>query len=261
MNLIQYVETIEVVIDSISKEKFYFGEQPSLREKIIIYCLSNPTALSKAPSGKGPVNSTARAKAYIVLVAKGNEVINRYPVNFMEQHHHFPNPLEINRVIDWPKCYIEVAETTGLVVNEVFLLTFYCMDRRRPAPKSISLCTEVIEVKTTPATQLRYFMPDNENLRNKVIHHIEYCWDAVQKSPSNASFVNNTAKQKTYLTIFSEGVEIIKQMPLVNLAVGSFEGWKFPFSFKMDLSKSFFEIPDTADLVENEAYVLFFFYF
>ncbi len=258
MNLIQYIETIEVLVDSASKTRFYLGEQPTLRNKNIVYCLQNSTSVSKSPSGRSLVNGTVMFKAFLVLVSKGKEVINKYPLNYLINSHHFPSPLEINRVIDWPKSFIEITDTTGLVADEAFILTMYCSKTNVQAPRGIGLNTEVIEVKTTPATLRQYYLPDHENLQDKVIHHLEYAWSTeLTKTPSNASLVNATVKAKTYLTMVSGGRDIVKRLPLHNLNVASFGGWKSPLSFKPDLSKSFFEIPDTGDLVADEVFLLF----
>lgn len=260
MNLIQYVETVEVPTDNTSKLRFYFNEYPNLRNKNVIniytYMSHN---VSHSPLGKPLVNSTVFNNSFLVLSINNNESINRFPL-YQFTGFIYTIPLLINSVIDWSKSYIEISSTASLSASETFLFTIYCSDIPTKVPVGYGLNIEILEVKTTPATITKFMLPDNENLADKIIHSIEYVGESITNTPSGGSVVSQTVKKKSYLTISSKGNEIIKKVPLYDLDPYFFKGIKFVFSFIPDLPKCYIECVDITDLIEDNVYMLYLFF-
>jgi len=261
MKLIDYVETVEVPTDSASKLRFYFGEQPTLRDKRIIniytYLVAN---VSKAPSGKALANDAVINRSFLVLVSKNSEVINRLPLYQLTGKVYYTRPLVIDRTVEWPKSYIELSAKDA-TATETFLFNFYCADKvPKRIPSGSGLNVEIVEVKTTPATIQKFMLPDHENLRGKTIHSIEYINSLVGAGPSGSTVVNATSKIKSYLTMISGGNDIIRKLPIYDLDPSNYNGLRFPFSFNPDLPKCYVECVDTANLVADQVYIFYFYY-
>ena len=54
--------------------------------------------------------------------------------------------------------------------------------------------------------------------------------------------------------------DILKQIPLLDLQPHQWGGMRLPLSFTPDLPNCFVECTDTGDLVADEVYMLYFFY-
>jgi len=256
MKLINYIQTVEVPTNSTTKTKFYFQEQPLLRKKRILYMNAwFLTYISKSPSGLALISSAVFYKSFLVLVSKNKEVINRIPLNHLIiGYSGNRGPLLIDHIIDFPKSYIEVGSIANLDANATFLFTFYCNDIIKELPEYRNMNIENIEVKTTPATLHKFFFPDNENLRNKRIQFIEYAHDNISMTPGGYDVVNDTVKEKSFLTIVSKGQEIIRKIP-VNFLLPLYEVHKIPLdSVEIDFPDSYVEIPDTTNTVADQRY-------
>lgn len=262
MNLIEYVETVEVATDNTSKLRFYFSEYPNLRDKNVINIYTYRVyKVSKSPMGKTLVNNAVFYNSFLVLSSKNNEVINRIPLYRITGETYYTMDLIINRFIDWPKSYVEISNTDSLSASETFLFTIYCSDMQKKIPKISGLNIEILEVKTTPTTITKFMFPDNDNLKNKIIHRIEFVTTALTtKTPSNGIIVSGTVKEKSYLTISSKGDEILKRIPLRDFDPYDYFGFKFLFSLIPDLPKCYVECADTTDLVEDEIYMFHLFF-
>lgn len=263
MKLIQYVETIEVVFSSITQQRFYFCQRPSLEDKTLIYFLVNDASVTHSPENREVVQSTIRMKAYVVLVSKDKEIINRYPLRYFESSHTMPNPILVNKIIDWEKSYVELSNLdwfAGLEENRAFIFTLYCSEKARPVFKGVGLNIETVEVRTKPAILNKYYLPDIDNLRGKIINNIESTWYSVLKTPSGLNLANMYVLGKSYLTMVTGDNEKIRRLPLENLNMAGYEGWKPFFDIIPDFPKSYIEIPNIEETSEDEAYLLFFYY-
>ena len=263
MKLIKYVETVEVKTNSTTKTKFYFGEQPILRNKRVLYIHAWQVAnVAESPSDLAVVNNTVFHKSFLVLVSKNKEIINRIPLDQLMAIYNTQNVLLLDLIINFPKSYIEIGSIASLNASETFLFTFYCNDRIEEIPEYRGINVENIEVKTTPNTIQKFHLPDHENLSGKKIQFIEYINSSVATTPGGDSLVNTTVRDKSYLTIASKGQEIIKKIPLYPLRSQVIDGFKIPIdNIEIDFPNSYFEIPDTADTVADEKFFLNVYYY
>ncbi|MBA7514352.1 hypothetical protein ES705_06380 [subsurface metagenome] len=262
MNLIECVETVEVPTDNTSKLRFYFSEYPNIRDKNVINIYTyRVLKVSKSPMGKALVNNTVFYNSFLVLSSKNNEVINRIPLYRITGETYYTMNLIINHVIDWPKSYVEISNNSSLSASETFLFSIYCSDIPKKIPKISGLNVEILEVKTTPTTITKFMFPDNDNLRNKIIHRIEHVTLVAPKTPSDGTIVNGTVKEKSYLTVSSKGDEILKRIPLRDFDPYNYFGFEFVFSFIPDLPKCYVECVDTTDLVEDQVYMFYLFFY
>ncbi len=126
-NKVQNLENVEVILDSTTKQKFYFGDIERLRgQKIKHIDIPSETEVPVSPLGKDVVNNTVYAKSFLVLVNKSQEKINRLPLKSLNPFQTYGKRLAIDDlVIDWPKSYIEVGSIPGIVANEVFFVNIY----------------------------------------------------------------------------------------------------------------------------------------
>ncbi len=260
MDLIQYVETIEVPITSITQQRFYFGKRETLQDKIVVYCILNDgNDVSYSFNGRYPITGLVRFKAFLVLVSNDNVIINHYPLEYMINDYHMPIPVEINRIIDWEKSYVEVSNTDDLVLNSAIIFTFYCAEKLTPVPRGAGLNIEPVEIITTPASLLKYKLPDNERLKGKRIHHLGAITYNLTKTPSGYDRASDQTAF-AFLTIVSNGNEIIRRLPLNHYQLQSFNGWKPIYDIIPDLPNSYIELPTNEYNVAGEAFTLFFHY-
>lgn len=259
MKLIKYAETVEVKTNSTTKRKFYFEEQPSLRNTRILYIDTwMAGVVSESPSDLALVNNTVFYKSFLVLVSKGKEIINRIPLFHLTVGFQKYERILLDLVVEFPKSYIEIGSIASLSATETFLFTFYYHDRVKEVPEYSGINIENIEVKTTPATIQRFYFPDHENLRGKRIQFLEYVQDnTVSMTPGGDSFVNSTVRKKTYLTLAEKGQEKIRKIPLYSIMPYNYNGFKIPLdNIEIDFPNSYFEVPDTADTVAGEKFFL-----
>ncbi len=259
-------ETVEIKINSTNQTKFYFPELPNLRDKLIeridTYYVSS---ISESPEDRALCNNTVMFKAFLVLVSKGNEVINRIPLNNILITATLFNSFPLNLVIDYTKSYIEIANTASLSASESFIFTFYFNEREfiQPIRPGSLMKIENIEILTSPTSIRRFHFPDNENLRNKIIKVIIYP-DSISTvlTPGGDSLVNITVFKKSYLVLVSRNKEIINKIPLYTLQKNRYDENRVAFNnIEIDFVKSYIEVSDTADLVATEKFFLNIFYF
>lgn len=263
MKLIKYVETVEVKTNSTTKTKFYFGEQPVLRNKRILYIETfNVGIVSESPSDLAVINGTVINKSFLVLVSKNSEVINRIPLLHLIPGTQSDHHILIDLIVDFPKSYVEVGSIASLNASETFLFTFYCNNVLEEIPEYRGVNVENIEVKTTPNSIHKFSFPDHENLRGKKIQFIDMLNTGVTMTPSGDSLINATVRKKSYLTIATKGQEIIRKIPVVSIRSANLYGFRIPFdNIEIDFPNSYFEIPDTADTVADEVFFLNIYYY
>jgi len=258
MKLIKYIETVEVPTNSTTKTKFYFPELPNLRNKRILYI--NPIRNSEAqrgPSDLAVVSQTIFCKSFLVLAAKNKEIINRIPLQNLLLIGKESFDLLFDLIIDFPKSYIEVGSTAGLVATETFLFTFYSNEQIKDEPEYRGINVENIEVETTPTTIHKFYFPDHENLRGKRIQFIEYINPIVTKTPSGDNLVNATSKGRSFLTLSEKGQEIVRKIPIYNILAGSLNSFRIALdNIEIDFPNSYFEVSNKDTLVAGEKYFL-----
>ncbi len=265
MKLIDYIESVELKTDDTNKLRFYFGEQPTLRGRRVMYALHYNSPSFLTPTGRSSLGTVVN-ESFLVLVSKNREAINRYPLRYLDGSSLGllrTTPIEINRIIDWSKSYIELPDNTNLAADESFYFTFLCADRYVDPPQGVGLNIEVIEVKTNPITVTKFAFPDHENLRNKRIAKIEFLWDTtnIQLAPSGADTVNGTVRNKSVLTMVEKGNEVIRKIPLEIIECAFMYGKNINLDLVPDLSKCYVEISNTTGLVADEAYVFLLYYY
>jgi len=258
MKLIKYAETVEVPTNSTTKTKFYFKEQPNLRNKRIFFIdATYRDDASKSPSGLTPVSDTIFWKSFLVLVSKNKEIVNRIPIVQFWPTTQLVTHTFLDLIIDFPKSYIEVGSTAGLDANGTFLFIFYGNDVIKEMPEYRGINIENIEVETTPATIRKFHFPDHENLRNKKIQFIELSHYNLTMLPSGGPLANGNVEFKSYLTIASHGQEIIRKLPIRLLRSLSYYNYKINFdSIEIDLPNSYIEVADTEHTVAGEKFFL-----
>jgi len=258
MKLIKYVETVEVPTNSTTKTKFYFQEQPNLRNKRILYIdVFTTSYVTQSPSNKNLVNDTVISKSFLVLVSKNKEIVNRIPLRRLFPVFQFEHRIFFDLIVDFPKSYIEIGSIASLSATETFLFSFYCHDQVKNIHEYRGINIENIEVKTTPATLQKFYFPDHENLKGKKIQFIEYIYSAYGITPSGDSIVNATVEKKSYMTLSQKGQEIIKKIPIYPMVSTNFAGYLMPFdNLEIDFPNSYFEISNTNDTVAGEIFFL-----
>jgi len=263
MKLIKYAESVEVPTNSTTKTKFYFQEQPTLRNKRILYISSyTNNQITKSPSNLNIITPEVFYRSFLVLASKNKEIINRIPMIQFWLFYAGINSLLFDLIIDFPKSYIEISSTEGLNTNETFLFTFYYNDQIKEAPEYRGINIENIEVETTPATIQKFYFPDHENLRGKNIQYMEYVHSYVGKSSSGDNLVNTNMREKSYLTVASKRNEIIRKMPIYALRSEVVEGFRIPFdNIEIDLPNTYFEVPNTDDIIAGQKYLMNFYFY
>jgi len=258
MKLIKYVETIEVPTNSTTKTKFYFKEQPNLRNKRILHIHAMKAMyITHSPSNLPLVNSAVFNNAFLVLVSKGKEIINRIPLVILVPLYHGLGAVLFDLIIDFPRSYIEIPSIANLSAEETFLFTFYCNDQVKKEPEYRSINIENIEVVTTPTTIQKFYFPDHENLRGKRIQFIEFIHADVNKTPSYDDVVNNNVIKRGYITLSEKGQEIIRQLPIYNIILNNVDGYRIPFdNIEIDFPNSYFYVSDTINNIAGEKFFL-----
>jgi len=258
MKLIKYIETVEVHTNSTTKTKFYFPELPNLRNKKILFIDAlYRTNVTKSPSGLEIIADTIFYKSFLVLVSKNKEIVNRTPLLQLGPETQLVTHTFFDLIIDFPKSYIEIGSTAGLVATETFLFVFYCHDTIKETPEYRGINVENIQVETTPATIQKFYFPDHENLRNKRIQFMELIHDNVSLLPSGDSRVNSISEAKSFLTIASHGQEIIRKLPLKLMRSLAFYNYKINFdTIEIDFPNSYIEIADTTNTVAGQKFFL-----
>jgi len=264
MKTIDYIDFVELKTDNTTKSRFYFGEQPTLRDRRVIHLLHHNSGAFITPLGRQPLGTVVN-DCYLVLASKGREAIYRYPLKYFDSASAPLGqilPIEINREIDWPKSYVECVDPTQLASDESFYFTFLCSERQKGTFAGVGLNIEAIEIKTTPATVTKFAFPDHENLSGKRIAKIETIQDVnITLSPSKYTMVNTTVFDKTVLTMISKGNEVIRKIPAKILNCGYPFEKNIPLDFIPDLPNCILEIPNTTGLVADEVYVFLMYYF
>lgn len=256
------VEYIEIQLTN-AKKRYYFDYYPILESNKIIY-LETVTQLSGslalALSGRQFINDTARADAYIVLVNKGSELINRLPLsNLRTLRTHFPI---INKIIDWQKSYIEFSSTSNIVTTEsiIFAAYYESTEQKEELPDNIALNVELVDLPIKNVNQTRFYFSEVLKLKNKKIRFIDYL--AQVDSPNNYDSVGNIY-QKAYLTLRDKnGKEIVSSLYLnfINYYSASSPNYINFNDSVIDFDKSFVDVVNTTSLVLNTAFVFNFHY-
>jgi len=259
MKRITNCETVEIKTTNTSTTKFYFDEYPNLRGKVIrrvdVHIVDD---LTHSPTYRPVINNLVRNKSFLVLVSQGRDVVNR--VHFLKLCPHLNGglPILLNLVIDFPKSYIEVGTIADLAAAESFVLTFYYLDPDfvNRIPVNTPILIENIEFLSSPTTISKFYFPDNENLRGKLIRslHIPFQYQFI--CPTGDNSVNTTVMKYAYVTLVSKNREIVSKLPYL-----SFCYQIFPFqneiklgNVEIDFPKSFIEVPVTSGLVATEKF-------
>jgi len=259
MKRITNCETVEIKTTNTSTTKFYFDEYPNLRGKVIQrvdnYALGN---LQKSPTNRSIVNNTVYEKSFLVLVSQGREVINRVPLSQLTPAANGGLPIFFNHIIDFPKSYIEVGTKASLSGSESFLLNFYYTDPdfSTRIPTNTPVKVENIEFLSSPITISKFYFPDNENLRGKLIHNIYVPSNNQFICPTGDNSINSTVMKYAYVTLVSKNREIVSKLPYLSfnhtvVPIGN----QIVFSnIEIDFPKSYIEVPTTGDLVATEKF-------
>jgi len=263
MKLIKYIENIEVPTNSTTKTKFYFAEQPNLRNKRVLHIHAiTVDYMLYSPSNLLIVDNVVFNKSFLVLVSKNKEIINRIPLLNLIPSYQGLQAILFDIIIDFPKSYIEIGNIQNLDANRTFIFTFYCHDIVKEEQEYRGINIENIEVKTTPATIQKFYFPDNENLRGKRIQFIEFIHSSVGMTPGGDNLVNSDVLKRSYLTIAVKGQEIIRQIPIYNIISSNLDGYRIPLNnIEIDFPNSYFYVSDNSVIVENQKFFLNVYYY
>jgi hypothetical protein len=120
------VENIEITIDA-ARKQYKFGDIENLRgKKIRVIDFFRVTDVPVSPLANPLANDTVFNKSFLVLAIRGKEDINRVPLAVFNPKDNFGRRLLLNDVVvDWPKSFIEVGNTVGIVANETYFCNIY----------------------------------------------------------------------------------------------------------------------------------------
>lgn len=254
-------EIIELRIEAI-KNRYYFDYYPILENKEIIYISSySVVTLLKSLTNRTVLSSAAFADAYLVLVNKGEELINRLPLNnLLLIRSHYP---VLDKIVDWQKSYVEFASTSNLVVGTSMVFTAYHKGNDKPSGLSdlINLNIELIDLPIRNVSQVRFNFSEVLKLKDKRIRFIDFLSGI--GSPNGYAETQSDVYKKAYLTLRTiKGIEIISNIPLIeinyyNQNSPNYINWNDEI---IDFDKSYIQVPDTSNLVLNSAFVFNFHY-
>lgn len=127
---IKKAENIELLVDN-TRKQYKFGDIENLRGKHIRMIDAYRAAdVPVTPLGNVNVSDTIFNKAFLVLSVDGKEVINRLPLTAICPKDNLGRRQLFNDLlINWPKSYIELGDTTGVVVGTSFYLIVYYEDQ------------------------------------------------------------------------------------------------------------------------------------
>lgn len=123
-------EILQVQVNAV-QENYNFGQQPQLREAAVIVSIQaySRTQMAKSPNGLAVVTETVLKNCFLNLVALGTSDLKLAEIPFFDLQKQFGgqanNLIEQKfnfQPIDWEKSTLKVVDTTGLALNEVFLL-------------------------------------------------------------------------------------------------------------------------------------------
>lgn len=127
---VKKVEVIELLVGNTGKQH-KFGDLENLRgKKVRIIDFFRVTDVPVTPVGGTAVVADATFnKSFLVLAIKGREDVNRVPLTVFNPKDNFGRRVLLDDlVIDWPKSFIEVGNTAGLVITESWLCNVYYQD-------------------------------------------------------------------------------------------------------------------------------------
>ena len=127
INPLLRTEVIEVNVGANITNAYNFGQLPNLRtaKRIIRIEAYDRNQVSKTLSNKDTVTNAVLLKSYLKLVELGGTqaTIHTLPLYDISQQQNAMVVENINcQAIDWEKSTINIPETTGLAVNESFIL-------------------------------------------------------------------------------------------------------------------------------------------
>lgn len=255
-------EPIEIRIKDTISRRYYFPELFQLRGKKLMYLLSvaddNVTYSNRQTLGSS--NVLALQNAYVTLVCKGIEGVNRIPLQDLPTYFRLsgisypnPKPFFINREIDWPKSFVEFTSTTGLNVNESILIYAFYNDNIEVKKALIKplLKVEDIEIPIL-LSGLRFNFPDNEKLRGKKIVKMSFPNNTTLTTTPNG-FVNYGS---VFITLEVSGKEKIKQAhPIFFDKTYTFDNEIILDSVEVDFPNSYVEISTVNIVAKAAAYI------
>jgi len=259
MKRITNCETVEIKTTNTSTTKFYLEEYPNLRGKVIQRVDNHVVDLiTKSPTNRSVVNATVFHKAFLVLVSQGCEIINRVPFSKLTPSSNGGLPIMFNHIIDFPKSFIEVGTIASLNSAESFLLTFYYSDPdfANRIPVNTPIKVENIEFLSSPTTISKFYFPDNENLRGKLIQSLYIPSINQFICPTGDNSVNTKIMEYAYVTLVSKNREIVSKLPKRSFCHQAVPiGNQIVFAnVEIDFPKSYVEVPTTGDLVATEKF-------
>lgn len=121
---------------------------------------------------------------------------------------------------------------------------------------------EVVQIKINNVSKTKFSFENIENIRGKKVIAIESFLVAdVAKSPLGDALCNATAFQKCFLTLFADGKEKIKDLPVPSIVTKNNNGLlKTLDNFEIVPTKSYIQFAETSGLVLNECLLFAFWY-
>lgn len=265
---INRIEIIELPVNNTSVNKFYFGEFPTLKNKIINFINTlHSDNVYYSPKHYTPINPNDELKtSYITLIdLNGIIVLDNYPVKrFVVGEgygiiHGFYN--RINQKINWEKSFILNPGTK--YANRAYLFHVFYNENEIFYKKYYKYFCRSIEVVIDSTSKRRFYFPINNNIVDQNIDFIEIMavsWNSIL--PSGRSNIQyNAIREATLLITYKEhNREYSMKFPLWGF--DAFNQWKKIMfrDIKIDLEKSFIEFATTDYLEFDKAVQLYFFW-
>lgn len=126
---------LSLEIKDIAKKQIFFPDDNFLKGKrvaaIQCYCDSSLVALTtpRNPANKSFISDTVFKQSFLVLEQTNGRKINNLPITHIAYECSYDKQIYFNNLlINWPKSYIQIANTTGLALNTVFYLLIHYYD-------------------------------------------------------------------------------------------------------------------------------------
>jgi len=234
------VELIEIKTTNITN-KYYFQDYARLRGKIV-HRLDIYSGITYTPSNR---EQNSYANAFLVLVNRGGEVINRIELQYLGQAYFYP---EFNLSVDWSKSYIEFSSTSSLSTAKSLLVTVYVVDKLKEYIPAALKC-EYVECVITSTTELVFDFKEQAKLKNKKIIFITYFGS---NSPNGNTAAADEIISKSFLTLNVNGQEKINNLPIYLLSNNASKKWYRNYAgIIVDWDKSYVRVANTDSLVAN----------
>jgi hypothetical protein len=261
------IETVEFKITNTTVLKYQFPDIPKLRGKIIRRIDFNGSpSINKSPEGNQVVDYSILKNVFVTFVSKRKEIIKNYPAYDLFQSYGSDLRSDFfNESFDLPDCYFIITTSSGLVLNQSFLVSLYWQEPKKEQfsysiPKTkIDYCEAIV----TSVTDTVFKIDNFKNLRGKKIWRIVtfFTGASTYYTPDSRIIIGSTQQSSSYITLWDKKEEIIKDLPIPKIYNdNTAQNHIFFRGVIIDWDKSYIKIGNTSGLVAGTVYYLPIFY-